>query len=203
MVDDQPVQRQLLSGLLMPLGFDLREAASGDECLALLGGCRIDAVLMDVEMPGMNGWETCRRLREEGYESLPVIMVSANLFAKVDELTHWAGCQGFIDKPVMEAELLAMLGRNLGLQWRYRPLPPPLPRNNANVQTLRMPPQELNALRELARIGHVMAIRRKLDEIERIDPRHAPLTGRLREPLRQFDFDLFIRLLGEHDHASQ
>lgn len=201
-VDDQAVQRHLLSGLLMPLGFEVREAASAEECLASLDDAHVDAVLMDVEMPGMNGWETCRRLREAGHETLPVIMVSANLFAKVDELTYWAGCQGFIDKPVMETELLALLGRVLTLRWQYRvPSPASKLRKAPTDDAFKPPPHELSALRDLAEIGHVMAIRRKLDEMDRIDPRYAAFTTRLRAPLKRFDLDMFVNLLGELPHA--
>lgn len=144
-------------------------------------------------------------MRENGYENLPVIMVSANLFAKVEELTYWAGCQGFIDKPVMEAELLSMLGRMLALQWVYRSLPEVPVQNKAElVNAIRMPPsQDLSALRNLAQIGHIMAIRRKLDEMERIDPRYASFAARLHEPLRHFDLERFIKLLGEDIHGHQ
>ena len=198
----EAVQRHMLSGMLSPLGFELCEAASGEESLALIRDRHVDAVLMDVEMPGMNGWEACRRLREHGYENLPVIMVSANLFAKVDELTYWSGCQGFIDKPVIEAELLAMLGRMLSLQWTYRPLPEMPARRAQRDDVMHIPPSpELRTLRNLARIGHVMAIRRKLQEMERIDPRYTAFAARLHEPLKQFNLERFITLLGETGHV--
>ncbi len=202
-VDDQPMQRQLLAGMLSPLGFHVLEAASGTECLAQVAEVPPQVVLMDVEMPEMNGWEACRRLRDLNLEApLPVIMVSANVFSRVEELKAYAGCQGFIDKPVMESELLALLGQQLGLEWVYREsvavTPNPLP-----TASLDRPGSiELDTLTELGRIGHVMAIRRKLDELERHDPRLEHFVTYLREPLRSFDLDTFLARLQEHHHAD-
>jgi signal transduction histidine kinase/CheY-like chemotaxis protein/purine-cytosine permease-like protein len=201
-VDDQPIQRQLLAGMLTPLGFDVREAASGVECLALVEAHPPHAVLMDVEMPEMNGWETCRRLRALQLDAPPpVIMVSANVYARVDELKVYAGCQGFIDKPVMESELLMLLGRELELDWQYRTLTPSVVRHEPLGKT-RPVVAELHALAELARIGHIMAIRRKLDDIEHRDARLEAYTAWLREPLAQFDLDTFLTRLQEPDHAT-
>ncbi len=202
-VDDQPIQRQLLAGLLAPLGFDLIEAASGSECLALVAANPPHAVLMDVEMPEMNGWETCHRLRALHLDaSPPVIMVSANVFARVDELKNYAGCQGFIDKPVMESELLTLLGRELALDWRYREPTPPIAALTQPLTASRPAANERDALAELARIGHIMAIRRKLDDIESRDARLESFTAWLREPLAQFDLDTFLQRLQEPDHVT-
>ena len=205
-VDDQPMQRHLLAGLLAPLGFQVQEAASGPEALAVVETLAPDAVLMDVEMPEMNGWETCRALRALNLPvQPPVIMVSANIFADVDALKAWAGCQGFIDKPVLESELLALLGRQLGLEWQLRshaPEPPPAgpAARPAGAGWVRPGPAERATLAELGRIGHVMAIRRKLDELERHDPALAPYIRTLREPLRSFDLDTYLaRVQAEPD----
>ena len=201
-VDDQPIQRQMLAGLLVPLGFDVQEAASGAECLACVAANPPHAVLMDVEMPEMNGWDACRQLRALDLDApLPVIMVSANVFARVDELKAYAGCQGFIDKPVMESELLAMLGHELGLDWLTRE-PPPAAASDPPQAPVRPPAAELDALAELARIGHIMAIRRKLDEIESRDSRYQAFAARLREPLARFDFDTFLQRLEAPAHAA-
>jgi signal transduction histidine kinase/CheY-like chemotaxis protein/purine-cytosine permease-like protein len=202
-VDDQPIQRQLLAGMLAPLGFRLLEAASGVECLALIASTPPDIVLMDVEMPEMNGWEACRTLRSLALDTQPpVIMVSANVYAKVDELKTYAGCQGFIDKPILESELLALIGSTLGLSWRYREQPAPAPAASPVPRLVRPPAAELDTLGELGRIGHVMAIRRKLDEIERRDPHFEAFVSYLREPLLNFDLDRFLHRLKEHDHAA-
>ena len=80
-VDNEEADRELLLRLLQPLGFELRTAASGHDALDLLAtGYRPDAILMDLAMPGIDGWETIRRLRLlKGGAVLPVAIVSATM----------------------------------------------------------------------------------------------------------------------------
>ncbi|MGM2732107.1 response regulator, partial [Bacillus cereus group sp. Bce005] len=80
-VDDQPLQRQLLAGLLLPLGFEIREAASGRECLEIVEQSPPDLVLLDISMDDLDGWQTAALLRARwDAQQLPVVFVSANLF---------------------------------------------------------------------------------------------------------------------------
>ncbi|MFZ4289528.1 ATP-binding protein [Variovorax sp. HJSM1_2] len=117
-VDDQPVQRQLLAGLLVPLGFEVREAASGSECLEVVQRQAPDMVLLDISMDEMDGWETAARLRAMlPSHALPIVFVSANLFDYQPARLRDAQCQGFLGKPVVESELLDMLERTLQVEW--------------------------------------------------------------------------------------
>lgn len=116
-VDDQPIQRQLLASLLLPLGFIMREAASGRECLEILQQHRPDAVLLDINMDDLNGWQTAQLIRSNVGPDLPIIFVSADPFENRPELLEAVGCQGFVSKPVIESELLDLLARVLQLEW--------------------------------------------------------------------------------------
>ena len=78
-VDDQSTERQFLATLLLPLGFRIIEASNGKECLRAARLHDPDLVLLDIEMPGIDGWQTCQRLRSERNYTGPVIMVSAPL----------------------------------------------------------------------------------------------------------------------------
>ena len=62
-VDDLPMNRRLMQAILIPHGYEVVEAASGEEALALLSDGRTDLVLLDLLMPGLDGHETCRRIR--------------------------------------------------------------------------------------------------------------------------------------------
>jgi CheY-like chemotaxis protein len=99
-VDNEEVDRGLLASVLEPLGFELRQAASGHECLEMLKCFQPDAILMDLAMPGIDGWETIRLIREQGLSEAPIAIVSANAFDKI--LDNDAGIEGrdFILKPV-------------------------------------------------------------------------------------------------------
>ncbi len=118
-VDDQATQREVLVQMLLPLGFDVQEAASGEACLAAVAQVAPDAVLLDIAMPGIDGWDTSRALRRDGAK-FPVVMVSANAFENDPDKIAAAGCSDFIVKPVLVSELLAKLEWHLDLHWIYR-----------------------------------------------------------------------------------
>jgi signal transduction histidine kinase/CheY-like chemotaxis protein/purine-cytosine permease-like protein len=152
-VDDHPTQRQMLAGMLLPLGFRIREAASGRECLESVLEHPPDAVLLDISMDDMDGWETARRIRAGGLHDLPIIMVSANAFEnQLDKLTE-AGCQGFVDKPVIESELLAVLQHHLELEW-VAELALPTWAGSTPQHAMRLPEEHARTLIRLARLGH-------------------------------------------------
>ena len=108
-VDDQPQNTRLLDAVLRPHGYDVLHASSGADALELAWTCAPDLVLLDVEMPGMNGYEVCRRLREDERTAfLPVVMVTSHRSeVRADALV--AGADDFITKPFDRQELLARL----------------------------------------------------------------------------------------------
>src|SRR5690606_23120259 len=77
LVDDEPSQRGLLAELLLPLGFRIIEADSGSACLVLARQQPVDAILLDINMPDLSGWQVAQQLREQGITSV-IIMISAN-----------------------------------------------------------------------------------------------------------------------------
>jgi adenylate cyclase len=106
-VDDQPPNVRLLEAILAPRGYGFRNAASGEEALRLIAEDDIDLVLLDIVMPGLDGYEVCRRIREQVDTAyLPVVMVTASGDEqKVKALE--AGADDFLTKPVNKSELLA------------------------------------------------------------------------------------------------
>jgi class 3 adenylate cyclase/CheY-like chemotaxis protein len=108
-VDDTPENIRLLQALLEPRGYSVITASSGQEALAKLRDEPPDLVLLDVVMPEMDGYEVCRRLREDPATTvLPVVMVTASgseqRIAAIE-----AGADDFISKPLDQAELLARI----------------------------------------------------------------------------------------------
>jgi len=106
-VDDTPANARLLEAILRPRGYDILTAGSGPEALEVMATDCPDLVLLDVVMPGMDGYEVCRRLRTTAAGAvLPVVMVTASEDEeKVRALE--AGADDFIAKPFDQAELLA------------------------------------------------------------------------------------------------
>jgi class 3 adenylate cyclase/CheY-like chemotaxis protein len=106
-VDDQPPNIRLLEAILTPRGYDVRAASSGKEALAAIDDGDVDLVLLDIVMPGMDGYEVCREIRERPATAyLPVVMVTASGDEqKVKALE--AGADDFLTKPINTSELLA------------------------------------------------------------------------------------------------
>ena len=105
-VDDVAANVRLLEAILEPAGFSLSSASSGPEALERVATELPDLVLLDVQMAGMNGYEVCRRIREnESAALLPVVMVTSHdSEARIDGIR--AGADDFVTKPFDQQELL-------------------------------------------------------------------------------------------------
>ena len=107
-VDDTVDNIKLLSDLLEIEGYQVRSSASGPEALAALSRDPYDLILLDVVMPEMDGYEVCRRIRQDTrFATLPVVMVTA-LDAKEERVKGLeAGADEFLSRPINHPELLA------------------------------------------------------------------------------------------------
>jgi adenylate cyclase len=105
-VDDMPANVRLLEAVLEPAGFSVSSASSGPEALELVASELPDLVLLDVQMAGMNGYEVCRRIREnDATKLIPVVMVTSHdTEARIDGIR--AGADDFVTKPFDHQELL-------------------------------------------------------------------------------------------------
>jgi class 3 adenylate cyclase len=107
-VDDTPVNVKLLADLLSVKGYAVVTAASGKEALDKVEAEQPDLVLLDVMMPGMTGYEVCRRLRDQPATAmLPVVMVTALDPGQERVKGIEAGADDFLSKPINQPELLA------------------------------------------------------------------------------------------------
>jgi len=106
-VDDQPPNLRLLDAVLSPRGYRVITASSGEEALELLPSSGIDLVLLDIVMPGIDGYEVCRRIRSEPATAfLPVVMITASGDQEKARAIE-AGADDFVSKPFHQGELLA------------------------------------------------------------------------------------------------
>ena len=109
-VDDQTQNNDLLEAFLVPEGYEIIKATSGEEALAKLANTEIDLILLDVMMPGMDGFEVTRRIRQDKKNKLmPIILVTA-LKETEDRIQGIkAGCDDYISKPFDKMELFARI----------------------------------------------------------------------------------------------
>ncbi len=106
-VDDQPQNIRLLDAVLSPRGYQVITASSGEEALHLLSESDPDLVLLDVVMPGLDGYAVCRRIREDTRTAfLPVVMITAS-GAQERLRALECGADDFVSKPFDQSELLA------------------------------------------------------------------------------------------------
>ena len=111
-VEDHPVNQLLMMKLLQRGGFATDIAASGQHALSLLACDDYDLVLMDIQMPEMNGYECTRRIRMgEHHAGIPIIAMTANAMKGDREKCLAAGMNDYISKPIQAAELYDKLRR--------------------------------------------------------------------------------------------
>jgi signal transduction histidine kinase/CheY-like chemotaxis protein len=204
-VDNERVDRELLVNILAPLGFETEEAASGSECVRRYPEVRPDLVLLDLAMPGMDGWETARLLQAAHGVDVPILIVSANAYDKEPDnrgpdAPPGIGADDFITKPVNVAELVKRIGHRLGIAWEAAPAVPAAPPVPAQIPAA-PPTEDLAALREQLRLGYMRGIRRELDAIAARGPDAAAFADTLRGHAARFDLEAMQHLLerGEPD----
>jgi len=119
-VDDEKTHRNLIYDLLHPLGFIIHRAASAEQALSLIKAQAIDLFLLDISMPGMDGWKLLAELRKRGLK-VPVIILSADSYVNALHSQKNADYQAYISKPVRLDKLLEQLQRCLDLHWTNEP----------------------------------------------------------------------------------
>ncbi|HWP20212.1 MAG TPA: ATP-binding protein [Burkholderiaceae bacterium] len=198
-VDNEEDDRALLTDLLEPLGFELRQAASGHECLAQLAAYRPHAIFMDLAMPGLDGWQTIRTIRRASLSDAHVAIVSANAFDKGLENDVGITPADFLVKPVRLADLLDWLGDRLGLAWTEQPRAPssPDPRVAPAGGEVRPSAERLQALDEALALGYLRGVHQQLDRIEAEEPQAAAFVAHLRALAREFQLDAMARYVRE------
>lgn len=109
-VEDDDDNRQLTRDLLDLQNYDILEAANGLQALDLLNKHRPHLILMDVAMPGLNGLEVTRRIRQnESLAHIPIIALTAYAGSKDQEAALAAGCTNYVSKPINIQELLSKI----------------------------------------------------------------------------------------------
>lgn len=203
-VDNDASHRALIEDLLLPLGFDLDTAPDGMTCLDKVGTDKPDLFLLDVSMPGMNGWDLAHRLRESGHEDAVIVMVSANAPDQPPGTETRIWHDDYLMKPLNIRTLLDRIGQRLSLEWTRDPAElaeQSKPGPSFAAQDIPAS-HHLNDLFRLGQIGYVRGIQAKLDEIERESPDHRPFVAHLRDLVRNFELGHYMAAVESHsgDH---
>ena len=109
-VEDQLDNRQILHDLLTNAEFDIVEAENGEEAISCAKASRPDLILMDIQLPILDGYEATRRLKADAdLKSIPIIVVTSYALSGDEEKARLAGCDDYVAKPFSPRLLLAKI----------------------------------------------------------------------------------------------
>jgi two-component system cell cycle response regulator DivK len=113
-VEDQEDNRQIMRDLLTANDYEMTEAENGEEALAAVAKDRPDLILMDIQLPVMDGYEATRRIKADpSLSSIPIIAVTSYALSGDEEKARAAGCSDFVPKPFSPRQLLAKIRQYL------------------------------------------------------------------------------------------
>jgi CheY-like chemotaxis protein len=199
-VDDNEDHREMMREILAPLDFIVLTAAGGGECLTLIEGIIPDLFLVDILMPGMNGWQLVSRLREAG-QTAPVLMLSANIGDAAVLSDSDDSHNDAIGKPVDIRQLRDKLALHLGLKWIFADAAPAVP---VKIEAPMLSPgaAHIQELLRLGEIGYIRGIEAKLSDLAKVEA-NQPFTEELRAYVAAFDLAGFMTFLHDFDEKVE
>jgi len=113
-VDDYQDAREMYAEYLQFSGFRVAEARNGNEAVAQARSLKPDLILMDLSLPGMDGWEATRVLKaDEATKRIPIVALTGHALAGASEGARKAGCDSFVTKPCLPDDLVVEVRRML------------------------------------------------------------------------------------------
>jgi signal transduction histidine kinase/CheY-like chemotaxis protein len=206
LVDDDPLNRDVLKQFLTEVGFSVQEADSGDAALKTMRSHHFDGVISDIRMAKTDGNTFCREVRsDEALAKIVMVASSASVYEGDRQAAESAGFDGFLPKPVKERELFKILGQHLGIKWILRQ------ESGANGSAVPstvqpdigdmllagrdIPIEELQLLLKLAGEGDVVALRQSLQTLAESDPTQARFAQQLAALVSAYRIDEVETLL--------
>jgi two-component system cell cycle response regulator DivK len=111
-IEDQADNRRIIRDLLTSTGYEVLEAVKGDEGVSLAEREKPDLILMDIQLPGLDGYEATRRIKANpALAHIPIIVVTSYALSGDEDKARSAGCDAYIAKPFDALQLLSMVRR--------------------------------------------------------------------------------------------
>ena len=109
-VEDQPDSRQIIRDMVAGTDYEITEAENGEEALAAIAKQRPDLILMDIQLPIMDGYTAARLIKTDpALRSIPIIAVTSYALAVEEKKARAAGCDDYVTKPFSPRQLLAKI----------------------------------------------------------------------------------------------
>jgi len=206
-VEDNLENRMFLTQLLRLMGFEVREATNGQEAIEQHEHWQPHLILMDMRMPVMGGFEATQQIKARAKgQAPPIIALTASAFEEDRARMLAAGCDGFVRKPIREADIFNVMHKHLGVRYVYDEGEGQKARNRGQSTKDALTPAALAALPPDLPVNLQQAIA-QLDEemihlaIEAIRTHNAPLADALAVLADDFEYEkilTLIREIGEH-----
>ncbi len=187
-VDDNRTNREVLADLLSSLGFHVIVAVDGRDGLAKAKDSHPDAIIADLLMPKMDGFEMIRRIRQTpGLQKTVIIVTSASVYKEDRQRSIDAGSNAFLPKPMQVGMLSELLQSHLNLRWIEHKT---VTETGVVEQPIVFPaPETVAELSELALIGDVNELADRVDALARLDTRLQPFVVRIQRFLKRYQMD--------------
>jgi CheY-like chemotaxis protein len=201
--EDQIENRLLLRKILEPLGFELREAANGQEAVALFEQWQPHLIWMDVRMPVMDGLEATRQIREKAGDKIRIVAITAHALDEESGPIMAAGCDALVRKPFHEQELFEALARHLRVKFIYETAKHP--ESSAERAETVLRPEQLRTLpaellRDLRQAVVELDTTRTQALIKQVAQQDAALGRALNDFTKQLNYEGLLKLL-EEEHS--
>lgn len=202
-VDDKPLNRQLLVKLLAPLGFALKEASNGQEAIDLWKSWQPHLTWMDMRMPVLNGYEATKKIRQLSC-NLPIethnkiIAVTASMFEEERAVVLAAGCDDFLRKPFRDESIFEMLVKHLGVRFVYEDIEPDqLVRDRTVLQAKDLEGLPHDLLERLVDAIVSSDLHQISQELAEISTYSQKIAQALQQSLDQFEYEHILELISE------
>jgi CheY-like chemotaxis protein len=198
-VEDVDANRHILADLLSGVGFEIYQAANGQEGVEQAKAAQPDLILMDIRMPVMDGLEATRQIRQiAGLQSIPIITISASATPADEAETFAVGSTAFLSKPVNHDLLLQQISLHLGLALEYEQQEA----SDQEIESLDMllipPREEMEALHHLAKRGSMRSINQHADHLVSLDARYGPFAEKLRSLTKGYQSKAILELVEQY-----
>jgi PAS domain S-box-containing protein len=198
-VDDMPENRALVCELLRPVGFEVAEASNGVEAIDVFERWSPHAVIMDMRMPVMDGYEAARRIKAtEAGCATPIIAVTASAFKDQEAHVLVTGVAACLSKPFRPEELFEVLGKCLGLPYVFADEADKIPGHSAEPSSLKpesldaLPHELIQAMRQDVAEGDIGHLTELIAQVKKIDSNVARVLQAL---ANRYEYEKLSKLL--------
>lgn len=198
-IDDAFTNRSVITSMLEPIGFEVIEAANGQEGIEKATQLKPDLIITNLMMPVMDGFEMTQRLRclPECQDAL-VLASSASVFETDRKKSQEAGCNDFIPKPIQSEELLEKIQNYLGVVWITKSLDESTTISEEIEEIIAPPPAELVTLYKAAQIGDIVGVEVEANRLRQLAPNYVAFANRLLQLAQEFEEEEILKLVEQY-----